>query len=137
MENNKVTFSIDNDLISSAIEKQINEYLSAGKTDKDSLILSIVQQILNARTTYGRGYSFSGNGETFFDGELRYKLTGIVSDTIKNVLEKNSSVLKTIIEKEITANLHNIADYLVDSVINKDKTPIRVVVNTGIHNFTK
>ncbi len=137
MENNKVTFSIDNDLISSAIEKQINEYLSAGNTNKNSLILSIVQQILNARTTYGCGYSFSGNGETFFDGELRYKLTGIVSDTIKNVLEKNSSVLKTIIEKEITANLHNIADYLVDSVINKDKAPIRVNVSIGTSNSIK
>lgn len=135
MENDKITFSISNDLIAAAIEKQLNACLSLGQTDQNTIIISIVQQILKAKTRYGSRYALSGDGETFFDQVLRNKLECVVSNTIESVLEKNSATLKTIIEKEITANLHNIANYLVDSTVNKDKSPIRVNVNMEISNF--
>lgn len=132
MENDKITFSISKDLFAAAIEKQLDACLSSGQTDQNNIIISIVQQILKAKTRYGSFYALSGDGETYFDQVLRNKLEYVVSNTIESVLEKNSATLKTIIEKEIIANLHNIANYLVDSTVNKDKSPIQVNVNMEI-----
>lgn len=125
MNDNKLSFSVDKDLIAFAIQSQLSE----AAFNKNELIVGIIQKILNTKVDYDgrftRGYN---SGYSFFECELQRKLQDITSNTIKDVLEKNSSTLKELIEKEIMSKLHEIAAYLVDTTTKSNSYPIRINV---------
>lgn len=125
MNDNKLSFSVDKDLIAFAIQSQLSEAVF----NKNELIVGVIQKILNTKVDYDgrftRGYN---SGYSFFECELQRKLQDITSNTIKDVLEKNSSTLKELIEKEIMSKLHEIAAYLVDTTTKPNSCPIRINV---------
>lgn len=125
MDDNKLSFSVDKDLIAYAIQSQLSEAAS----NKNELIVGIVQKVLNSKVNYDGRFTRGYNGEySFFEYELQRKLQDITSNTIKDVLEKNSSTIKKLIEKEIMSKLHEIAVYLVDTITEPNPRSIRVKV---------
>lgn len=112
-------------MIAFAIQSQLSE----AAFNKNELIVGVIQKILNTKVDYDgrftRGYN---GGYSFFECELQRKLQDITSNTIKDVLEKNSSTLKELIEKEIMSKLHEIAAYLVDTTTKPNSCPIRINV---------
>ena len=125
MDDNKLSFSVDKDLIAYAIQSQLSEAAS----NKNELIVGIVQKVLNSKVNYDGRFTRGYNSEySFFEYELQRKLQDITSNTIKDVLEKNSSTLKKLIEKEIMSKLNKIAAYLVDTITEPNPRSIRVKV---------
>ena len=124
MDDNKLSFSVDKDLIAYAIQSQLSEAAS----NKNELIVGIVQKVLNTKIDYDGRFTRCYDGSTFFERELQRKLQDITSNTIKDVLEKNSSTIKKLIEKEIMSKLHEIAAYLVDTITEPNPRSIRVKV---------
>lgn len=125
MDDNKLSFSVDKDLIAYAIQSQLSEAAS----NKNELIVGIVQKVLNSKINYDGRFTRGYDGEhSFFEYELQRKLQDITSNTIKDVIEKNSSTLKKLIEKEIMSKLHEIAAYLVDTITEPNPRSIRVKV---------
>lgn len=125
MNNDKLTLSIDKNLIISTIERQLSEAIINGQTNKDSLITKVIAGILNT-SVY--------RGTTYFACEVEEAIRETVRSTIKAVLNKNSEKLKQIIEKEITKNLDGIAAKLA-CTIGEDKPIVRVNIELG--NFIK
>lgn len=127
MEDNKLSFSIDKDLLVFGIQSQLSKMVE--NPDKSDLITKIIQQILNTKVTGGGYRTSSTYCQTFFEQELESKLRNITSKTIEEVLSQNSANLKALIEKEIVANLGKIATTLAQSLVDKYTTPIRVSVD--------
>lgn len=127
MEDNKLSFSIDKDLLVFGIQSQLSKMVE--NPDKSDLITKIVQQILNTKVNNYGSRTSSTYCPTFFEYELKSKLRDITSETIKEVLNKNSTNIKALIEKEIVANLGKIAATLVQSLVDGYKTPIKVNID--------
>lgn len=127
MENNKLSFSIDKDLLIFGIQSQLSQMIE--NPNKDDLIIKIVQQILNTKVNDYGSRTSATYCPTFFEYELKNKLREVTSETIKEILNKNSANLKALIEKEIITNLGKIAATLAQSLVDEYNPSIKVNVD--------